>query len=170
MSEAGGRGLFRNVKRSVIGAAVLLFFDGAFTASFLMSILFCPIWFLVSLLKNAIARPGWGLALLRLGIPALTLAVVLANSAVQNKIAEANARRVIAACEAYHAANGAFPKDLRELAPLHLASVPVAKYCLGPPSRFYYFSSGSPTLFWQVIPPHYRKFYNFKDRRWSYLD
>ena len=110
MSAAGGRELFQGVKRSVRGAAVLLFFDGAFTASFLWSWIVCPIWFLVSLVKNAIQRPGWGLALLRIGIPALTLALVLANNAVQNRIAEANARRVIAACEAYHAAHGAFPQ------------------------------------------------------------
>ena len=170
MSAAGGRELFRGVKRSVMGAAALLLFDGVFTASFLMSWIFCPIWFLVSLVTSAIQRPGWGLAFLRLGIPALTLALVLANSAVQNRIAEANARRVIAACEAHHAANGAFPKDLRELTPRYLSSVPVAKYCLGPPSVFYYYNVGKPMLVWQVIPPHYRKIYDFEDRRWSYLD
>jgi len=170
VSAAGDWGLFQGVKRSVIGAAALLFFDGVFTASFLWSSIVCPIWFLFSLVNSAIQRPGWGLALLRVGIPALTLALVLANNAIQNRIAETNARRVISACEAYHAANGVFPKDLKELVPQYLSSVPVAKYCLGPPRVFYYFNSGKPTLFWQIIPPYYRKFYDFEDQRWSYLD
>jgi len=170
MNEAGGRGIFHGVKRSVIAAAALLFFDGAFTASFLWSWFVCPIWILVSLVRSAIQRPGWGLALIRVGIPALTLVVVLANNAVQNRIAEANARRVITACEAYHAANGRFPKTLEELAPQYMDSVPLAKYCFGPPSRFYYYNSGKPMLVWQVIPPYYRKIYDFEDRRWSCLD
>ena len=60
---AGVRGFFRGIKRSVVAAAVLLAWDGALSGSYVMSVLVCPIWFLVSLLKNAIERPGWGLAL-----------------------------------------------------------------------------------------------------------
>ena len=97
-----------------------------------MSSIFCPIWLLVSLLKNAIERPGWGLALVRVGIPVWTLGLVIANNAVQLGVAEANAQRVVAACEAYHAANGRFPKNLDELVPQYMNSVPVARYCLGP--------------------------------------
>jgi hypothetical protein len=141
-----------------------------FSASFLMSWIFCPIWFLVSLLKNAIERPGWGLALVRIGIPALTLALVRANNAVQLGVAEANAQRVVAACEAYHAANGRFTEKLDELVPQYMNSVPVAKYCLGPSRCFYYSSFGTPMLYWQVVPPHFRKIYNFETRSWSYLD
>ncbi len=167
---AGVRGFFRGIKRSVVAAAVLLAWDGALSASFLMSWIFCPIWFLVSLLKNAIERPGWGLALVRIGIPALTLGLVWVNNDFQLGVAEANAQRVVAACEAYHAANGRFPKKLDELVPRYLNSVPLAKYCLGPPSEFSYYSFGTPMLVWQVVPPHYRKIYNFETRRWSYLD
>jgi hypothetical protein len=169
---AGVRGFLRGIKRSVVAAAVLLAWDGALTGSYLMSTLVCPIWFLVSLLKNAIERPGWGLALVRIGIPALTLGLVWANNAVQLGVAEANAQRVVAACEAYHAANGRFPEKLDELVPQFLNSVPLAKYCLGPPSRFFYSSSASgPTMLaWQVLPPYYRKIYNFETRSWSYLD
>jgi hypothetical protein len=172
MHVDGVRGFFRGIKRSVVAAAVLLACDGAFSASFLLSSLSCPIWFLASLLKNAIERPGWGLALVRIGIPALTLGLVWANNAVQLGVAEANAQRVVVACEAYHAANGRFPEKLDELVPQYLNSVPLAKYCLGPPSRFFYNSSASgPTMLaWQVVPLHYRKIYNFKTRIWSHLD
>jgi hypothetical protein len=167
---AGVRGFCRGIKRSVVAAAVLLAWDGAFSGSFLMSMIFCPIWFLVSLLKNAIERPGWGLALVRIGIPALTLGLVRANNAAQLGVAETNAQRVVAACEEYHAANGRFPKDLDELVPQYMNSVPFAKYCLGPPGRFNYYNSGRPMLVWQVVPPYYRKIYDFHTRSWSYLD
>jgi hypothetical protein len=164
------RWFFRGIKRSVVAAAVLLAWDGALTGSYLMSTLVCPIWFLVSLLKNAIERPGWGLALVRIGIPVWTLGLVSANNAVQLGVAEANAQRVVAACEQYHAANGMFPKKLDELVPQYLNSVPVARYCLGPSCCFYYSSLGTPMLYWQVVPPHLRKIYNFETRSWSYLD
>src|SRR5262249_27533881 len=111
---AGVRGFFSSIKRSVAAAAVLLAWDGALSASFLMSWISCRIWFLASLWKNAMERPVWGLALVRMGIPALTLGLVWANNAVQLRVAEANAQRVVAACEAYHAANGRFPEKLDE--------------------------------------------------------
>lgn len=170
MSTTDGPGTFRRVKRSVVAAAVLLAWDAGVCGSFLMSTLVCPIWFLVSLILNAIRRPGWGIALFRIGIPALTLLIVRVNSDFQLTVAETNARRVVAACERYHAENGRFPRKLDELAPRYLPSVPPARYCLGPPSGFFYHGSENPLLAWQVVPPYYRKIYNFRDRRWSYLD
>jgi hypothetical protein len=163
-------GFFRDIKGSVVVAAVMLIWDGAYFGSCLMSLLFCPFWFLLSLLKNAIERPGWGLALVRVAIPALTLGLVYVNNLVQLGVAEANARRVVAACMAYHTANGDFPKTLDELVPQYLPSVPRAKYCLGPPGHFYYHNFGSPKLYWQVVPPFDRKIYNFDTQRWSYLN
>ncbi len=169
MQVADVRGFYRSVRGSIGAAAILLAFDVGFCGSTLMSTIFCPIWILVSLLKNAIHRPGWGLALVRILIPALTLGIVYANDAFQLRVAEANAQRVVAACEEYHAANDSFPRNLDVLVPQYMNSVPVAKYCLGPWSRFYY-SSRSSMLFWHVVPPHDRKIYNFETRRWSYLD
>ncbi len=133
-----------------------------------MAWVFCPIWFLVSLLKNAIERPGWGLALVRIGIHAMTFGLLWANNAVQLEVAEANAQRVVAACEECHAANGRFPKNLDELVPRYMNFIPRAKYCLA--GRFAYHNFGEPMLYWQVVPPHLRKIYNFETRSWSYLD
>ncbi len=120
----------RGIRVSIGTAAVLLAWDAAFSGSFLMSLIFCPIWFLLTILKNAIQRPGWRLALLRIAIPALTLGLVMANNAVQLRIAEANAPRIVAACQEFHAANGRFPKTLDQLVPRYMPSVPRAKYCL----------------------------------------
>ncbi len=167
---AGVRGVLRVIRPSIVGAAVLLFWDAALTGSYLMSLLVCPVWFLVSLLKSPIERPGWSVALARIAIPVLTLCVALGNNAIQFKVGEANARQLIAACEKYHAANGRFPEKLDELVPRYIKSIPVAKYCLGPSSRFYYYNLSTPTLYWQVIPPYYRKIYNFDTQSWTYLD
>ena len=135
-----------------------------------MSLIFCPIWFLVSTLKNGIQRPGWGLASLRIATPALTLGLVLANNALQLSIAEANAPPIIAACEEFHGANGRFPRTLDELVPRYLPSIPRAKYCLTFGEFCYWNNEEHPILVWQVLPPFVRKIYSFEDRRWGYLD
>jgi hypothetical protein len=170
---AGVRRFFRGIELSVVAAAILLSWDVVLMATCMLSWICCPIWFVFSLLINAIERPGWSLALIRIGIPVLTFGLAWNNNAVQLRVAEANAKRVIAACEVYHAASGRFPKKLDELVPQFLNSVPPAKYCLGPPSIFYYYASsevGRASLCWQVVPPYYRKIYNFDTRKWSYLD
>lgn len=152
-------------------ALVLLIWDAGLDGSFGLSFLFCPIWFLVSILKNAIQRPGWRLAILRIAIPPLTLGLVLANDAVQLKIAKTNAARVVAACEEFHTANGKYPQTLDELVPQHLPSVPRAKYCLAF-GKFWYSNreGGSPMLVWWAVPPYGKKIYDFEKQRWNYRD
>jgi hypothetical protein len=66
----------RSIWGSLLGAGMLLFFDVAVEGSFLSSILACPIWFLISVVKNLILLPGWRLALSRAAIPVLTLGTV----------------------------------------------------------------------------------------------
>ena len=59
----------RGVGRSIRGALALLFWDVVISGSFCASLLICPIWFLVSILKNLIQRPGWKIALFGLQSP-----------------------------------------------------------------------------------------------------
>jgi hypothetical protein len=151
------------------GGFILLAWDAGLFGSFLLSFKVCPIWFLVSVLKNAIQRPGWRLALVRIAIPALTLGLVLANKSVQWRIAEANASQVIAACEEFNAANGRFPKTLDELVPRYMPFIPRAKYCLVY-GEFRYMNNEHPMLVWHVVPPYGRNIYDFEKRRWHYLD
>jgi len=159
----------RGVKASIWGAFVLLVWDGAIGGTFLLSLIVCPIWLLVSILKNAIQRSGWRLSLLRIAIPALTFGLVLANSAVQLRIAETNAPRVVAACEEYYADNGQFPKTLDELVPRYLSSVPRAKYCLS--GKFLYMNYHDyPLLMWYTFPILGRNVYYFEEGEWKYVD
>ncbi len=172
MPIADARRFYRSLRGSLRAAAAVLTLDVVLSGSILMASVFCPIWVLVSILRSAFVRPGWGIALARVFIPALTLFLVKANDAFQLSVAEAHSQRILAACEQFHADKGRFPRKLDELVPNYMNSVPVAKYCLGPGSRFFY-SAGSGNhamLAWQIVAPYYRKIYNFDSRRWSYLD
>ena len=155
---------------SIFAAILLLFFDVANSGSYLMSSIFCPVWLFISIVKNASQRPGWRVALLRIAIPILTLGVVWANNSFQWRIAEANAARIVKACEDFHAANGRFPKTLDELVPRYTPRVPRAKYCLTWGDFVYVNNQGTPILWWYVVPPYCCKIYNFEQHRWSCLD
>jgi hypothetical protein len=162
---------FSDIRRSVCIAFALLAWDAVFDGSYLMSLCICPIWLLFSLLINAIRRPGWRIALLRIAIPPLTLGLVMANNAVQLKIARVNASQIIVACEAFHNDNNRFPKTLDELVPRYIPAIPRAKYCLAF-GEFRYWGSEDdhPILVWYVVPPYGRKIYDFDDKRWNYID
>ena len=172
MPRGGALRFLRDIRGSVAGAAFLLVIDGVFGGSFAFSLISCPVWFFVSLVRNEKQRPGWGLALARVAIPALTLILLRANGLYQLEVAEAHARQVIAACERFHADRGRYPMTLDELVPRYFESVPIAKHCLGRARHFSYFnfnSGGSPSFYWQVFG-FYRKTYNFEFRRWGHLD
>jgi hypothetical protein len=160
-----------SIRNSLWGAIFLLFWDGLLEGTYITSLLVCPVWFLVSLVKNAIQRPGWRVALIRIAAPALTLGIVWENNAIQWNIAEANAQRIVKACDEYHAANGKYPHTLDELVPRYLDAVPRAKYCLDHGEFWYWnFSEDNAHLVWWKVPPFGRKIYSFKEHRWGYLD
>lgn len=159
----------RDLRLGIGGASLLLAWDVGFSGSYLLSLIGCPIWFLGCLLKGMEDRVGWRRIFLRMAIPAVTLGVAWSGNGVQIKIAEANSRRIIAACERFQAAHGTFPRTLDELVPDQLASVPRAKYCLVY-GEFRYFNDGRPMLGWYVVPPFGRRTYDFETRRWNYID
>ena len=163
----------RGIGWSIAGAVVLLAWDVILTGSFELSILVCPIWFVVSIVKNVIQRPGRRIALMRIAIPVVILALVLLNDTIQRGIAEGNAEKIIAACEKFHAENSRYPKTLDELVPQYLSSVPRAKYCMDPFGQFMYWNfeeDNDAALVWYVVPPFGRSVYNFKEQRWGYVD
>ena len=158
-----------DLRLGIGGACLLLFLDVFFSGSYLLSLIGCPIWCLGCLLKGMEDRVGWRRIFLRMAIPAVTLGLAWAGNGVQIKVAEANSRRVIAACERFQAANGTFPRTLDELVPDQLASVPRSKYCLAY-GEFLYFNHGRPMLGWYVVPPFGRRTYDFETRRWNYVE
>ena len=161
------KGFFYSIKGSLIGSAFVLFIDVLMDGSSMFSTLICPVWFVLSLVTNAIKRPDWRLALIRIAIPALTMALAWANSAIQANIAEANAQRVIMACDQYRAAHDRYPEKFDELVPQYLKTIPVAKHCLT--GSFQYYNFGQPMLYWRVFGL-LRKIYDFETRSWNYVD
>lgn len=156
--------------KSLAGALLLVALDVGFYGSFLVSFLVCPIWFLVSVVKNAIQRPGWGIALFRVATAALTLGLVLGNDTLQRRIGRANADRVVNACQQFHADTGKYPHKLDDLVPEYLPSVPRAKYCLMWGEFMYFDLQETHMLVWCIVPPHYRAIYHFEKGSWGHLD
>ena len=84
-----GRLLISAARPSLAGALVLVAVDAILSWTFLLSILVCPVSFLMSLMKNVLQLPGWRIALLRIAVPALTLGIILTSDFVQCQIAHA---------------------------------------------------------------------------------
>lgn len=159
----------RGVGKSIIGALVILAFDVGLAGTCMFALLVCPIWFLVSVIKNSIQMPGWRIAAIRIAIPLLTLWLSWINGNFQYNIAEEHASIIIPACEKYHVEKNEYPKTLDDLVPDYLPSVPRAKYCLY--GHFSYWNlEEHPILVWYYLPPYGRKIYNFDRREWHYLD
>jgi hypothetical protein len=155
-------------KGSLWVAGGLLFYDVALDGCYTLSITICPWWFLISVVKNLIWRPGWRIAVIRLAMPILTLAIAVTNGNLQWRISDANARRVINACDGFRAVNGRYPTTLDELVPTYLPSVPPAKYCMM--GHFLYINwKGHCTLMWSRWG-FYRRTYDFDAKRWSNVD
>jgi hypothetical protein len=155
---------------SIAGACVLLALDGAFYGSFLTSILVCPVWILVSLVRSAALLPGWWNSLVRIAIPALTLILVYGNDALQMRIGRANADRIILACEQFHSDYGRYPRTLADLVPRYLDEVPRAKYCVARGEFWYIGGEKNHMLVWWVVPPFGTMNYNFELARWRFSD
>jgi hypothetical protein len=164
--------LFQNiaaVKGSLLLAAFVLLYDVGFEGCYLWSLLVCPLWFLISLVKNTIRPIGAGVAILRISIPAVTLAIAMANGRLQWEMSNVNAERVVKACEAFQSANGRFPNTLDELVPLYLSSVPPAKHCLMGDFKYFNFKGGSCILIWTRYG-FYRRHYDFDRKTWGNIE
>lgn len=159
------------VRTSLLGAFAALAYDFSH-GSFLISMLACPPWFLVSVIRSAWLRPGWPVAFVRAVIPLAVLAAVLANDAHQRRLAKANAEKIVNAIRSFRDGSGRYPTDLQELVPGQLDSVPRPKHAVIF-NTFYYVRGGSdsaPSLWWIDVAPYGKRFYNFDKARWSFID
>ena len=157
------------IKGSLWGMAAVLLFDVGLDGFYMYSLLICPVWFLISLGKSVVERPGWRIAVLRFSMPLLTLAIAMSNGALQWRISDVNAERVIEACEEFRVDNGRYPSELDELVPKYLTPVPRAKYCVT--GKFHYSNSGDDgcMMYWNRYGL-YCRIYDFDSKRWSNLD
>lgn len=153
-------------------SAVVVFLDVVVSGSYLFAAMICPIWFLVGVVRAIAMRPRWDVVAGRILIQVATLLLVLANHSLQVRIAQANAARLVQACENYRFANKNYPQRLDDLVPRYIRSIPRAKYCLLW-RDFQYFSAPPEYWFlvWTKLPPFGRWVYGFDETRdWNYLD
>jgi hypothetical protein len=166
-------GCFRDgltaIRGTMICALIVVLLDVLIGGSYLFATLICPIWFLVAVFRAIIPPPSLGVAVARVMIPLVTLLLVIANYSLQQRIAMANAARVIQACEQYRKAGGAYPQRLDNLVPGYLSSIPKAKCCFAF-NEFSYLASAGHILVWCECPPFGRRVYNFETGNWKYLD
>lgn len=163
---------WRPIRGSLILALMLILYDAVINGSYLLSFFICPIWFVVALVRAARGRASPVVAVARMLIPVVTGLMVFMNAGVQNRIAKRNAVRIVEACEQYRKDTGNYPKQLDELVPQYLSSIPPAKHCCMW-NKFSYqanFEQPYTMLDWVELPPFGRPTYNFEERRWGYLD
>ena len=145
-----------------------MLYDVAMDGCYTMSMTICPVWFLICIIKNTIWCPGRRIAVVRISMPLVMLAIAVSNGNLQWRISDANAQKVIEACDEFRVVNGRYPKTLDELVPKNLASVPPAKHCLM--GSFMFFNNqGKPMLVWSRYG-FYRRIYDFETKQWSNLD
>ena len=131
------------IRGSLILSVILIFLDVVFTGSYLFSFVICPIWLVVALIRKSLGHADRQIAVARIFVPVVTGFLVFGNYIFQMNIANAHAALIIQACEHYREANGAYPKNLDELIPDYLSSIPTAKYCCVC-NHFLYYGVGSP--------------------------
>lgn len=156
------------IKGSLLLAAFVLFGDVASEGFYVWSLLICPLWFLISVVKNLLRRPGWRIAALRVAMPLLTFGIAISNANLQWRISDAHAEQVIKACNEFQTANGRYPAKLEDLVPKYLVSVPCAKYCMM--GKFSYVNSDGHARLWWTRYGFYRRIFDFDKKRWSSLD
>ena len=162
--------VLRQIRWSILGAVVLVGIDGVVSGSFMISILVCPIWFLVALIKEAIFRKKSRILAVKIAIPILTFVALYGNASMQSAVARENAKIIIEACNNYLKVTGGYPKALEDLIPYQLDSVPRAKYALTLSEFMYWERDGRHWLMWVDIPPFVRPYYIFEEAKWGYLD
>src|SRR5438552_17240634 len=98
------------LKTGLAIAAILIGLDAVVAGSMTLSLVVCPVWALVEIVKLLFQLKDWRASLARIAIPVVTLAIILGNAMLQSQIARGNADRIIEACTRYKAASGAYPK------------------------------------------------------------
>jgi hypothetical protein len=162
------------VARSINGAIAIASVFFVVEAFFLQQLALTAIALVVLLIKvlRAYLHPRWFLhrrkQLMNIGVYAASALMTIPAFLGNNMLAEANAKKIIAAAETYHREAGHYPTGLQELVPQYLPSIPIAKISYGFASFTYI--AQPPQLRYVVLPPFGRKIYFFQEQRWDTLD
>lgn len=162
-----------SLKRVLFWCFVLILLD-AFLLNQGAGALLTALWLIFITLPRSLfvkrfaATRGARLRNIALGLAAA--ASVLALNRVQNELARERAEKVVAAVEAFNAAEKRYPDKLEDLVPRYLPEIPVAKYTLPFHTFQYRVYSGRQSLIYTTMPPFGRRIYSFKEKRWNNID
>jgi hypothetical protein len=160
--------------RKTAALCLLLVLGDAFVLNQGIISLLVGVWLVLVSIPVALLSKRWkAMRLARLGHVAMGMAavlLVLAINAANNQLARSRAEMVIAAINAFHAAQSRYPDALQALVPAYLPSVPHAKYTLLSNDFRYLHSGDGALLMYAALPPFGRPVYNFKTQRWGYVD
>jgi hypothetical protein len=174
-SQAAGNAAPPASFRKALALAALLVLVDAFIANQGVIAFLTGAWLAFITLPRALflkrfagTRPA---RLRNIAIGWVAVVLVFALNLANNRLARDRAQLVVAAVEGFHAGEKRYPRNLEELVPKYLDRVPLAKYTLLF-NDFRYFSSGADeaTLTYTALPPFGRPLYNFKRKRWGYID
>jgi hypothetical protein len=94
--------------------------------------------------------------------------IVMVN--VNAHVAHARAERLIAAIECCRTATGAYPRELADLVPEFIDRVPRAQYTLIGSFSYVYWGTEKPPSLWYNPHAMDHRIYDFKTKKWGYLD
>jgi len=143
--------------------------QGIITAVFFVVVL---LGFLPLALWSAVRKrwPQFRLRMAHFAIYATACFAVFAANYFHNSMADRRAIRLGEACKQYHAKYNRYPRNLSELEPEFISSVPAAKYAFMDSSFFYCNFLDDPEVWYVAMPPFGRRFYHVKTGHWGYLD
>jgi len=162
--------------RGTLISAIVFFMLDAFVFSQGVWSMFGAVVLLIVTLVSIRGTSKARVVLVKIAISLILAPAVFASLYAQNALAQSRAKTVVAAVEHYHDDRGTYPKQLDDLVPAYLSSVPRAKYEVF--GSFTYFdgtvgnpnAAQNPTLYYTDLPPFGRPTYNFREHRWCYLD
>lgn len=151
-----------------VAKAVLIFLFCAFFFESLLTalVVFSILGALSFMRKNIDTGVRFRNATIYLVMFLLTIGVYFLN----NHIAQKNAGKIINAVEAYTEKNGTYPKDLSDLVPEYIPSVPRVKYTINANSFKYETSEKGHILVYTKKPPYGKVYYSFEEKKWRKSD
>jgi hypothetical protein len=161
------------LRKALVLSLVLLVVDALVMNQGIISF-FVGAWLVFISLPATLVRARWkgmrGARLGRIALGLLAVILVFALNYANNRLARSRADTLVTAIEAFQKAENKYPAKLADLVPKYVAEIPIAKYTLLF-NQFSYHSSGDlASLSYIALPPFGRPTYNFKNKRWGYLD